>query len=209
MMIDTRPRYRVKEKIIAKGYENEITIPYKGKSLEKIFDKGSIVVGQTKNIGGQNIFSVFEISTGNTFDKDTKQPFVGRVEFALDPSKIEIFDAKDEAQKQINVNRAIAIGQAPPSQQEPVSDLEYYLSPNFLKRASVSIVPIALIGAYCYNKKFSLTKSALLVSIPIVAITGLQYLGMGGGKNAYWGIFVPPSARANSMKQIQLMPKTV
>ena len=59
MMIDTRPRYRVKEKIIAKGYENEITIPYKGKSLEKIFDKGSIVVGQTKNIGGQNIFSVF------------------------------------------------------------------------------------------------------------------------------------------------------
>jgi hypothetical protein len=103
MMIDLRPRYIVKENIIAKGYENEITIPYKGKSLEKIFDKGSIVVGQTKNIGGQNIFSVFEISTGNTFDKDTKQPFFGRVEFALDPSKLEIFDAKKETENQIAV----------------------------------------------------------------------------------------------------------
>jgi len=104
---------------------------------------------------------------------------------------------------------AISIGQAPPSQQEPVSDLQYYTSANFLKRASVSIVPVALIGAYSYNKKFSLVKSALLVSIPIVIITGLQYVFMGGGKNAYWGIFVPPSARANSMKQIQLMPKPV
>ncbi len=112
---------------------------------------------------------------------------------------------KEEA----NVNRAIAIGQAPPSQQEPVSDLQYYTSANFLKRASVSIVPVALIGAYSYNKKFSLVKSALLVSIPIVIITGLQYVFMGGGKNAYWGIFVPPSARANSMKQIQLNQKPV
>ena len=95
-------------------------------------------------------------------------------------------------------------GQVPPTQQEPVSDLQYYTSANFLKRASVSIVPVGLIGAYCYHKKFSLLKSALLVSIPIVAITGLQYVFMGGGKNKYWGIFVPPSARANSMKQIQL-----
>jgi hypothetical protein len=91
-------------------------------------------------------------------------------------------------------------------QAEQVSDLEYYLSPKFLKKASVSIVPVGLIGAYCYHKKFSLLKSALLVSIPIVAITGLQYVFMGGGKNKYWGIFVPPSIQAKSIKKIQLQP---
>jgi len=90
------------------------------------------------------------------------------------------------------------------TQGEQVSDLEYYLSPNFLKRASYSVVPIALIGGYCYYKKFSLGKSALLVSIPIVAITIMQNIGFGGGKNAYWGIFIPPSVKRNSMKQIQL-----
>jgi hypothetical protein len=92
----------------------------------------------------------------------------------------------------------------PSTQLEPVSDLQYYLSSNFLSRASISIVPVALIGAYSYNKKYSLTKIALLVSIPIVIITGLQYVFMGGGKNAYWGIFVPPSMKRDSMKQIQL-----
>jgi len=90
------------------------------------------------------------------------------------------------------------------TQGQPVSDLEYYLSPNFLKRASYSVVPVALIGGYCYYKKFSLGKSALLVSIPIVAITIMQNIGFGGGKNAYWGIFIPPSVKRNSMKQIQL-----
>lgn len=97
---------------------------------------------------------------------------------------------------------SISIGQAS-IQKESVSDLEYYTSANFLKRASVSIVPVGLIGAYCYHKKFSLLKSALLVSIPIVAITGLQYAVMGGGKNSYWGIFVPPSMKTNSIKQIK------
>jgi hypothetical protein len=90
--------------------------------------------------------------------------------------------------------------------QEPVSDFDYFTSSKFLKKASVSIVPVGLIGAYCYHKKFSLLKSALLVSIPIVAITGLQYVFMGGGKNKYWGIFVPPSIQAKTMKQIQLQP---
>lgn len=90
-----------------------------------------------------------------------------------------------------------------PAKQE--SDLQYYTSARFLKRASFSIVPIGLVGLYCYNKKFSLTKSALLVSIPIVLITGLQYVSMGGGKNAYWGIFIPPSIRANQIKNIQLI----
>jgi hypothetical protein len=94
-----------------------------------------------------------------------------------------------------------------PAKQE--SDLQYYTSANFLKRASVSIVPVTLIGVYCYNKKFSLTKSALLVSIPIVIITGLQYVFMGGGKNAYWGIFIPPSIRANQMKKILLEPQKI
>lgn len=98
--------------------------------------------------------------------------------------------------------KGIPIGSAP-TQQEPVSDLQYYTSANFLKRASVSIVPVGLIGAYCYHKKFSLLKSALLVSIPIVAITALQYAVMGGGKNSYWGIFVPPSMKTNSIKQIK------
>lgn len=87
------------------------------------------------------------------------------------------------------------------------SDFDYYTSKAFLKRASVSIVPIGLIGAYCYHKKFSLTKSALLVSIPIVAITILQNLGMGGSRNAYWQIFTPPSARQKillkEIKQVQ------
>jgi len=89
--------------------------------------------------------------------------------------------------------------------QATTSDFQYYTSSNFLKKASFVIVPVGLIGYYCYNKKFSLLKSALLVSIPIVAITGLQYIGMGGGKNKYWGIFTPPSIRANQLKKIQLI----
>ena len=87
------------------------------------------------------------------------------------------------------------------------SDFDYYTSERFLKRASVSIVPIGLIGAYCYHKKFSLTKSALLVSIPIVIITGLQYVFMGGGKNKYWEIFTPPSARNQYIKQVKPVQK--
>ena len=87
------------------------------------------------------------------------------------------------------------------------SDFDYYTSKAFLKRASVSIVPIGLIGAYCYHKKFSLTKSALLVSIPIVIITGLQYVFMGGGKNKYWEIFTPPSARNQYVKQVKPVQK--
>jgi hypothetical protein len=103
-------------------------------------------------------------------------------------------------------NQPVEIPQSKtPTQQEPVSDLEYYTSANFLKRASVSIIPVGLIGAYCYHKKFSLLKSGLLISIPIVAITGLQYVFMGGGKNSYWGIFTPPSIRANQLKKIQLI----
>jgi hypothetical protein len=94
-----------------------------------------------------------------------------------------------------------------PTQTEVVSDFEYYTSAKFLKSASVSIVPVALIGAYSYHKKFSLTKTALLVSIPIVAITGLQYLFMGGGKNKYWSIFSPPSVKANRNAQLREIEK--
>ena len=187
MRVDTRPKYKVKEKIVAKGVEN-YTIPYKGKILEKTFDKGVILIGNESNINGQKIVIVQEIIAENTFDKDTKQPFTGMVYFTLDPSKLE------KIQKFVNEP-------APPTQSEPVSDLKYYTSANFLKRASVSIVPVALIGVYSYNKKFSLLKSALLVSIPIVAITGLQYVFMGGGKNKYWGIFIPPSVNAKKYAQ--------
>lgn len=94
------------------------------------------------------------------------------------------------------------------TESEPVSDLKYYTSANFLKSASVSVIPVVLIGAYCYHKKYSLLKSALLVSIPIVAITGLQYLGMGGGKNKYWGIFAPPSIRANYNAKLRDIEKS-
>lgn len=94
-----------------------------------------------------------------------------------------------------------------PTQSKPISDFEYYTSSAFLKRASVSIVPVALIGAYSYHKKFSLTKTALLVSIPIVGITILQYIGMGGGKNAYWGIFAPPSIRENKNAKLRELEK--
>jgi hypothetical protein len=90
------------------------------------------------------------------------------------------------------------------TQGEPESDLQYYTSAKFLKRASYSIIPVALIGGYSYYKKFSLLKSALLVSIPIVAITGLQYIGMGGGKNKYWGIFIPPSVSAKKYAPKQI-----
>jgi hypothetical protein len=113
-----------------------------------------------------------------------------------------------DLQEQSNVSNAIPVGQLlTTTQQEPVSDFKYYTSLKFLKEASISIVPVGLIGAYCYHKKFSLLKSALLVSIPIVAITGLQYVAMGGGKNKYWGIFVPPSINANRIKQLQLIEK--
>jgi hypothetical protein len=107
------------------------------------------------------------------------------------------------------LGNAIPIEKETATQQQPESDLQYYTSANFLKRASISIIPVGLIGYYCYNKKFSLLKSALLVSIPIVAITIMQNIGFGGGKNAYWGIFIPPSIKSNSMKQIQLEPKQI
>jgi TRAP-type uncharacterized transport system fused permease subunit len=87
------------------------------------------------------------------------------------------------------------------------SDFDYYTSKPFLKRASISIVPVGLIIAYSYHKKFSLTKSAFLVSIPIVIITGLQYIFMGGGKNKYWQIFTPPSARNQYIKQVKPIVK--
>jgi hypothetical protein len=105
--------------------------------------------------------------------------------------------------EKISESQTVALQYKTPTQSEPVSDLKYYTSANFLKRASVSIIPVGLIGVYCYKKKFSLLKSALLVSIPIVAITGLQYVFMGGGKNAYWGIFVPPSIRANQNARLR------
>lgn len=122
-------------------------------------------------------------------------------EIRITTDKGQIINLKDlQSQNQ----PVVAIPQfKTPTQQEPVSDLEYYTSAKFLKKASVSIVPVGLIGAYCYHKKFSLLKSALLVSIPIVAITGLQYAVMGGGKNSYWGIFVPPSMKTNSIKQLK------
>lgn len=88
MRVDTRPKYKVKEKIVAKGVEN-YTIPYKGKILEKTFDKGVILIGNESNIKGQKIVIVQEIIAENTFDKDTKQPFTGMVYFTLDPSKLE------------------------------------------------------------------------------------------------------------------------
>lgn len=100
MRIDTRPKYRLKESIVAKGFEN-LTIPYKGKILEKKFDKGVVVIGSETNMLGQNVIIVQDNNTTNTIDKDTKQPYTGNVYFALDPSKLEIFDAKTEAKKQI------------------------------------------------------------------------------------------------------------
>lgn len=166
MMIDTRPRYRVKENIIAKGYENEITIPYKGKSLEKIFDKGSIVVGQTKNIGGQNIFSVIEGATQNTFDKDTKQPFVGRVEFALDPSKLEIFDAKTEAKKLIE--DAVGKGNAP-------INFPSTAKRTFLDEHKNHLIMIGVpLGFYAFSKykKYDNKKTAKVTIIGSVVVLG-------------------------------------
>jgi hypothetical protein len=141
-----------------------------------------------------------------TIVKGTFSGVMPNGEIRITTDKGEIINNND-LQEQSNVNNAISVGEGlAPTQQEPVSDFKYYTSSKFLKKASVSIVPVGLIGAYCYHKKFSLLKSALLVSIPIVAITGLQYVFMGGGKNKYWGIFVPPSIQAKSMKQIQLQP---
>jgi hypothetical protein len=93
MRVDTRPRFEAKEKIVAKGYEgyeNELTIPYKGKVLEKTFEKGSIVLGELKNIGGQDVFLFSEYEAKNTIDKDTKKPYTGKAHFMLDPTKGKI-----------------------------------------------------------------------------------------------------------------------
>ena len=95
-----------------------------------------------------------------------------------------------------------------PTPSKPISDLEYYTSANFLKSASFSVVPIALIGAYSYHKKFSLTKTALLISIPIVVISILEKLSFGSQKNAYWSIFSPPSIRQNHNAKIAQIEKT-
>ena len=147
------------------------------------FKKGDILGGLTNNLSK---------------DGKTVTSFRGNFSYII---PIEYLISTEENQPVVEIPQFKT-----PTQQEPVSDLEYYTSANFLKRASVSIVPVGLIGAYCYHKKFSLLKSALLVSIPIVAITGLQYATMGGGKNKYWGIFVPPSIQAKSIKKIQLQP---
>jgi hypothetical protein len=101
--------------------------------------------------------------------------------------------------EKISESQTVALQYKTPTQAEPVSDLKYYTSANFLKMASYSVVPVALIGTYSYYKKFSLLKSALLVSIPIVALSILQ----GMYKNGYWGIFVPPSIRANQNARLR------
>ena len=76
----------------------------------------------------------------------------------------------------------------------------------FLKRASVSVVPLGLIGYYSYKKKFSPLKTALLLSIPIVAIQVLSAFAMGGGSSMkYWSIFVPPSIGIKKGNEILLM----
>jgi len=95
MRVDMRPRFKLKETIVAKGYDNQLTIPYRGRSFEKTFDKGSIVVGQKRTISNdkgdeQTIFSVIEAEAKNTIDRSTKEPYTGRVEFALDPTKVEM-----------------------------------------------------------------------------------------------------------------------
>lgn len=188
-------KYITKESIEASGYENAITVPYKGKALRKIFPKGAIFEGVENNSFGQNIILTDENQATDTIDKDTKLKYNGKVQFAIDPSKVQKILTTDFVTKAVTPSK-------------PISDLEYYTSSAFLKRASVSIVPVALIGAYCYHKKFSLTKSALLVSIPIVAITILQNIGFSGGKNAYWGIFTPPSIRENKNAELRLIEKT-
>ena len=186
--------YKTKESIQAKGYVNEISIPYKGKNLQKTFDKGVLFNGIENNSFGETMIIFEENPSTNTIDRDTKILYDGKAQFAIDPTKVE------------KIHESVQYKTA--TQSEPISDLKYYTSANFLKSASVSVVPVVLIGAYCYHKKYSLLKSALLVSIPIVAITGLQYLGMGGGKNKYWGIFAPPSIRANQNFRIAEIEKS-
>jgi hypothetical protein len=128
----------------------------------------------------------------------------GTTKMQLNDPNARVLDACRDNGGRAENQIAVALEPEKNQTENSVSDLQYYTSSDFLKRASISIVPVVLIGAYSYNKKFSLIKSVLLISIPIVSITGLQYVFMGGGKNAYWSIFVPPSARANSMKQLQV-----
>jgi hypothetical protein len=159
-----------------------------------IFKKGDIIQGDEKEI------FVYNQMTKGVSAKPTVEG--ARVETADGLA----FSPLTNLEK-ISESTTIAVQYKTPTQLEPVSDLKYYTSANFLKRASVSIVPVALIGVYSYNKKLSLLKSALLVSIPIVAITGLQYIFMGGGKNSYWGIFIPPSIRENNNARLREIEK--
>lgn len=95
MRVDTRPRYKLKETIVAKGMEN-FTLPYKGKVLEKTFDKGVIVIGNLSNYDRQNLFVVQETIAKDTIDKDTKQPFTGMVYFVIDPTKLEKIEEENQ-----------------------------------------------------------------------------------------------------------------
>jgi hypothetical protein len=148
MRVDTRPKYKVKEKIVAKGVEN-YTIPYKGKILEKTFDKGVILIGNESNINGQKIVIVQETIAENTFDKDTKQPFTGMVYFTLDPSKLEIFDAKEEAKKQI---QDALKQQANPTNVPTKTGVSIYrkLAGAYNKNLIVAVVLVA--GYFAYKK---------------------------------------------------------
>jgi hypothetical protein len=85
--------YITNDIIIANGYENALTIPYKGKVLEKTFPKGIKINGIENNSMGQKIILVDENTATNTIDKDTKIPYKGKAQFALDPNKLIIVGA--------------------------------------------------------------------------------------------------------------------
>ena len=90
--------------------------------------------------------------------------------------------------------------------QAPESAIQYYTNPKVLKTLAFSALPIGFVAYYCYHKKFSLLKSAIYVSIPIVAIEILSRLGAGASHNSYWANYLPPSLK-KSIEKKPLEPK--
>jgi hypothetical protein len=90
--------------------------------------------------------------------------------------------------------------------QAPESAIQYYTNPKVLKTLAFSALPIGFVAYYCYHKKFSLLKSAMFVSIPIVAIEILSRLGAGASHNSYWANYLPPSLK-KSVEKKPLEPK--
>ena len=150
--------YKTKENIQAKGYVNEISIPYKGKSLQKTFDKGVVFNGTENNSFGETMIIFEENPATNTIDKDTKFLYDGKAQFAIDPTKVE------KLQNEVKKTNTLLSGQIVDSPTLSIED-KFYQKLGIEKSSGNGwgiqsrplgrmLVIVALVAGYFAYKKF-------------------------------------------------------